>query len=99
MQWEQTTMEKPIKIMVMQYPMTIDPGRLQKVLAPSNKTDLSVANETNLQGVKHAQKYAAEEMEYTLARQSEIIEVTPPVDEQRIINKMRGQALEMTISQ
>ena len=91
--------EKPIKLLVMQSPMTIDSGRLQKVFAPSVKQNLSVLDEPIAQGVNHAENFASEAMASALAKQPDVIVVTPPASEQQFIDEMRGQALATNISQ
>ena len=98
MEKAQAPMEKPLKVLILQSPMRIDPGRLQKVFAPNIKRNLSVSDEPIAKGVNHAQKFASDAMAAALAKQPDIIVVTPPVSEQRYIDEMRDQPLATTIS-
>jgi hypothetical protein len=88
-----------MKIVVMQSPMTIDPARLQKVLAPELKPKLPAANEAISQGVKHSQEHALADMESDLAKQPKLIVVTPPTDETPFINKIQAADFDTAISQ
>lgn len=99
MQQSQVPSERPIKLLVMEAPITVDSGRLQKVLAPNIKSPLSASDEPIAQDVKHAEEYASEAMKSALAKRTEFIVVTPSVDEQQFLDKMQGQAVETTLSQ
>lgn len=92
-------MRRPIKLLVMQSPMTIDPGRLQKVFAPNIKRTLSAADEPIAQGVHHAQQFVSEAMASALAKRSDIVVETPPAFEQQYIEETRNQPLATTMSQ
>jgi len=83
----------------MQSPMTIDAGRLQKVLAPGIKRELTVSDEPLALGTKEAQASALAAMDSALAKQSELIVVTPPTDEEHFINKIQARDFETAISQ
>lgn len=89
----------PLKILVMQSPMTIDPGRLQKVLAPGIKRELSMSEEPLAQGVEHAQKYGLMSMEVALTKRPVLIVVTPPTEEKDFINEIQGRDFGTVISQ
>ena len=99
MEKAQAPTQKPLKILIMQSPMTIDPGRLQKVFAPNIKRNLSVSEEPIEKGVSHAQKFASDAMATALSKQPDVIVVTPPEYEQRYFDEMRNQSLATTISQ
>ncbi len=99
MQFAQTDTKAPIKILLMQSPITIDPGRLQKVLAPDIKPKLSVSEEPISQGVQHAQEHALAAVESALTKQSKLIVVTPPTEEKQFINKIQGHGFDTAISQ
>ena len=92
-------LQVPLKIVVMQAPMTIDPGRLQKVLAPGIKRELSASEESLAQGVEHAQKYALMSMESALTNKSGFIVVTPPTEEKDFVNEIQSRDFGTGISQ
>jgi len=95
----QARLKAPIKVLVMQSPVTIDPGRLQKVLAPDIKPELSVSEEPISQGVKHAQEYALAEMESALTKQTNFVVVAPPKAEQKFVSKIQRHDFATAISQ
>ena len=96
---EQTHLPAPIKILVLQSPITINPGRLQKVLAPDTKSKLSVSDEPIAQGVKHSKEHALATMKSDLIKQSGFVVVTPSVEEKQFLNKIQGYNFDTTISQ
>lgn len=98
-QLAQAHMKVPIKILVMQSPITIDTDRLQTVFAPDIKPALSISEEPISQGVKHAQEHALEVMESALTKQSRLVIVTPPAEEKQFINRIQGYNFETTLSQ
>ncbi|MHB8742886.1 MAG: hypothetical protein ACYC9L_07130 [Sulfuricaulis sp.] len=85
----------------MQSPLTIDPGRLQTVLAPDIKPKLSVSAEPISQGVRHAQARALTAMDSALSKQSGIIVVTPPsaTQEKQFLNEIQSQGFDTAITQ
>jgi hypothetical protein len=93
------TIEKPIKVLIAQSPMRINPARLQKVFAPSSNRNLSISDEPIAKGVSHAQEFASEAMASSLAKQPNVIVVIPPASEQHYIDEMRDKHLAPTISQ
>ena len=98
-QLAQANMKVPIRVLVMQSPITIDAGRLQTVLAPDTKPELSVSEDPISQGVKHAQEYALAAMESALAKQSKLIVVTTPTHEKQFLNEIQGHGFETAITQ
>jgi hypothetical protein len=98
-QLAQANMNVPVKILVIQSPITIDSGRLQTVLAPDIKPELSVSEEPISQGVKHAQEHALAAMESALTKQSKLIVVTPPAEEIQFVDKIRHHDFASAISQ
>jgi hypothetical protein len=98
-QLAQANMKVPMRVLVMQAPITIDPARLQTVLAPDIKPELSVSEEPISQGVKHAQEHVLAAMESVLTKQSRLIVVTPPAEEKQFINKIQSHDFEAVISQ
>lgn len=89
----------PLKIVVMQTPMTIDAGRLQKVLAPDVKQELTASDELLVRDAKKAQASALAAMDAALAKQSGLIVVTPPTDEEHFTNEIQGRDFKTVISQ
>jgi hypothetical protein len=89
----------PIKILVMQSPITIDLGRLRSVMTPNISPELSASEEDLSQGVKHAQDHAFSAMESTLAKQPGLSIVTPEAREIQIIDNIQGYNLGTPISQ
>ncbi len=98
-QLAEAQMKVPIKILVMQSPMTINPDSLQKVFAPEVKPELSVSDESISQGVKHAQEHAMAAMGSALAKESKVKVVTPPVEDKQLIDKIQIQGLKDIITQ
>jgi len=98
-QLAEAQMKVPIKILVMQSPMTINPDSLQKVFAPEVKPELSVSDELISQGVKHAQEHAMAAMGSTLAKESKVKVVTPPVEDKQLIDNIQNQGLNDIITQ
>lgn len=89
----------PIKVLVMQSPMTVDPARLQKVLAPDVKEELSASQEPIAQGVKQAQSGALSAMESALAKRSRLIVVTPPTEEEPFLKAIQSHGYDTALSQ
>jgi hypothetical protein len=89
----------PMSILVMPSPMTIDRDRLQKVLAPDSKSELSTADEQISTGVSQAQKYALTAMESAVARQASPIILASPGKEMQLINDIRARGFNTSISQ
>ena len=99
MQLPQAEMNAPIKVLVMQSPMTIDRGRLQRVFAPDIKAELSVTDEPIAQGVEHGQQYALTAMDSALAKNPRLAVVAPPQEEEPFIDTIRGRPFETALSQ
>jgi hypothetical protein len=92
-------MKVPIKILVMQSPITIDADYLQKVFAPETKPELPVSDESISQGVNHAQEYANAAMESALAKEAMVNVVTPPVEDKQLIDNIQSHGLKGIITQ
>jgi hypothetical protein len=92
-------MKPPMSILVMPSPMTIDPGRLQRVLAPDSKSKLTTSDEPIATAVNHAQKYALTAMESDLARQDRLIVLAPTEEKAQLISDIRARHFEISISQ
>jgi len=86
-------------MLVMQSPMTVDPGRLQKVFAPDVKEELSASQEPIAQGVKQAQSQALSAMGSALIKQTRFVVVTPPAGAKPLVDKIQSQDFETAISQ
>lgn len=95
----ESSLEKPVKVLVLQSPMASDTKRLQKVLAPQVKHALSVSDVPISQGIQHAQDYALENIKLDLAKHSKIIVVVPTMEGKPFFDKVRSQSLEAPISQ
>lgn len=89
----------PISILVIPSPMTIDRDRLQKVLAPDSKSELSTSDVPISTGVNHAQEYALTAMKSVLSRQPGFVVLASPAEEMLLINDIRGRDFETPISQ
>jgi hypothetical protein len=98
-QLAEAQMKVPIKILVMQSPITIDADYLQKVFTPESKTELSVSDESISQGVKHAQEHAIATMESALAKEPKLIVFTPPVEDKQLFDTIQNQGLKGIITQ
>jgi len=93
------TIEEPIKVLITQSPMNINPARLQKVFAPNVDRNLSISDEPIAQGVRHAQEFVSEAMASSLAKQPNVIVVTPPAYEQHYIDALSDEPIASAISQ
>lgn len=99
MRLEQSHMNVPIKVLVIESPISIDQHRLQAVLAPNVKPGLPASAGLIAQAEKHAQKYALASMESTLAKQAGLEIISSPAGERRAIDKIRGKKFESAITQ
>jgi len=82
-------MQKPVKLLVVESPLTIDPGRLQKVMAPDNKTRLSLTDEPIADGIAHAQDHALKVMQSALSRQPGLVVVSTPTEAKQFLDAIR----------
>lgn len=73
----QANIKAPQKILVVESPLAVNAGRLQKALAPDTKKKLPASEEIVLQGKLHAQKYAVTAMESALEKQSDVVVLKP----------------------
>lgn len=99
MQLARSPLERPIKVLVLQKPMTINPENLQKVLAPNIKQSLTISDEPLAQGVTLAQDHVLGKMGAELAKQSNTAVVVPPAGAQPLLDKLRSKPLEASITQ
>jgi len=98
-QLAEARMKVPIKTLIVQMPITINPDFLQKVFIADTKPELPISDELISQGVKHAQEHAIAAMESALAKESKLIIVTPPVEDKPLIDKIQSHGLEDIITQ
>ena len=77
-----STLRSPVKIVVMESPMDIDPERLEKVLVPDSKHDAPNLKDLIMEGRAHAEEYAMTSMEASLAseRGFEIVKPSPKAE-------------------
>jgi len=99
MRFEQSHMNVPVKILVMESPVSIEQGRLQAVLAPDIKPRLPASVGLIVQGEKHAQEYALASMEEALGKQAKLDVINPPAEESQTINNIRGKKFESAMTQ
>jgi hypothetical protein len=98
-QLEQLHMNAPIKIVVMESPISIDPERLQTVLAPDIKPGLPASAKLIVQGQIHAQEYAQASMKEALREQAGLDFVASTEKESQAVDMIRRRKLESAITQ
>jgi hypothetical protein len=91
----------PIKTLVMEVPMAVDPDRLQEVLAPNLKVQSTIGDgdEPVVRGEQHAQAYALTAMESVLNRQSGFAVIVPGTGNGALLDKVRAEGLGQNITQ
>ena len=99
MRIEQSHMESPVRVLVMESPLSIEPKRLQAVLAPGIKPDLPASAEQVAQGEKHAREYALASMRKALGNQAGLDIITPPSEQSPIFSDIGGMKFESAITQ
>lgn len=95
----QAHLNLPLKVLVIESPVAIDPGRLQAVFAPDITPKLSASDEPISQAVKHAQEHALAVMESAMTKQPRIIAVTPPFEDNQLIHEIQGYSFQTAIPQ
>jgi hypothetical protein len=80
-------------------PTTIDPARLQKLLAPDVKEKLSISENPLAQGVRQAQANARAALGCALAETTGLMLVTPPTSDSRLIDEIQAHDFRTTLSQ
>jgi hypothetical protein len=78
MRMEQSGMNMPIKTLVMESPMSIEPKRLQAVFVPDTKQESAASAVLVTEGEKHAQEYALASMKDALGKQTKLEVIEPP---------------------
>jgi len=92
-------MKAPIKVLVVESPISIDPGRLQAVLAPDMKPGQSASAALIFREQKHAQEYALTAMEDALGKQDGLDVIVPTPERNQTINMIQDKKLESAITQ
>ncbi len=92
-------MNVPIRVLVMESPVSIEPGRLQAVLAPDVKSGSPAPAGLIAQGVKHAREYALTSMQDALGNQARLDVFKPPAGESQSVDKIGRQKFESAITQ
>ena len=98
-QLEQSHLKVPIKMLVMESPISIDPGRLRAVLAPAIKPGLPGSAELIFQGKIHAQEYAQASMEEALGKQAVLDLVAPAAEASQAIDMIGKKKFGSAITQ
>ena len=88
----------PMKVLVMQTPMTIGPARLQQVFAPASKQALPLTAPVIAHGVNHAEEYALSAMNSALAKHANLITETPASSIEPPVDKSPRPNFDKTIS-
>jgi hypothetical protein len=96
---DQSPRHVPMKLLVLQSPMHIEPTRLQKVFAPDSKKKLPVSAPPIAQGIKHSQEYAQDKMVKTLRKLPHVKVVTPATEEKPFITKFEDKQFDTAIPQ
>jgi hypothetical protein len=99
MRFEQSRMNAPIKTLVMESPISIEPGRLQAVLSPDIKPASPASAVLVAEGEKHAQEYALASMKEALGKQAKLYVVNPPAQGGPTFDKISDMKFENPITQ
>jgi hypothetical protein len=89
----------PIKMLVMESPISIDPGRLQAVLAPNLKSNTSESGKPITRGIDHAEEYAMASMKTALGNQPGLKIIPLPAQANQTIKRIRASSFDSTITQ
>ena len=90
--------DAPLKLLVMQSPMTVDARRLQAVLAPDSKRKLSLSDAAIAQGVEHAEQHAQAAMQFALGGRSGLALVAAPERDKAFIENLAARSLGESLS-
>ena len=97
--WQLAPDDRPVKVLVLESPLTIDPGRLQKVVAPDNKTQLSLTDAPLADASAHAQAYALTTMQSALGRQPNLAVVSSPKEATELLDSVREHDMKTGLTQ
>jgi len=89
----------PVKMLVLEAPMTVDRGRLRAVLAPNLKVQTAAADESIVSGEQHAQAYALAAMESALNGRTGFSVLAPGAENGTLLDKIRADSLAENITQ
>jgi hypothetical protein len=96
---EQSPLRPPIKLLVMESPVSIDSERLQAVLAPDSKPETMASKVLVSDGKKHAQQYALASMEAALEKQAYLEIIHPPENESPYLHGLGEKSLQSPLTQ
>jgi hypothetical protein len=96
---EQSGMSMPIKTLVMESPMLIEPERLKAVFVPDIKQESAASAVLVTEGEKHAQEYALASMKDALGKQTELDVIDPPEVASPTYDKIRDGKFSNPITQ
>jgi hypothetical protein len=89
----QMEQDAPLKLLVMQSPMTVDARRLQVVLAPDSTRKPSVSDEAIAQGVERAERHARAAMQSAFGGRSGLALVAAPDRDKAFIENLAARSL------
>jgi hypothetical protein len=98
-QLAQAHLKTPIKILLMQVPMTIDAGRLQSVLAPDTKLPTVNADQQIARGVSHAETHVIAVFQSALSGEHDLILVVPASDDRQLVEEIANRGLGGVVTQ
>jgi hypothetical protein len=98
-QFDQSHPHEPVKILVTQSPVTIDPARLQKVFAPQSKKKLSASATPISLDIKHAEQHALVRLEADLGKQSRLAMLTAPVADKPLLDQIKAYPYDTLLPQ
>lgn len=92
-------MSMPIKTLVMESPMLIEPERLKAVFVPDIKQESAASAVLVTEGEKHAEEYALASMKDALGKQTELDVIDPPEVASPTYDKIRDGKFSNPITQ
>lgn len=92
-------MHLPVKVVVVEAPMTIDAGRLQSVMAPASKKKLSTKDEPIAQAIKRSEQHALVAMNSVLAKQPEFVVIKPTTAAKQYLDEVQNDNSHSAIPQ
>jgi hypothetical protein len=95
----QSILRSPVKMVVLESPIDIEPGKLEVVMAPDSKQDSSATKALVKQRRTHAEEYAMTSMESSLAKQGGFEIVTAPSKAEHEFNNIQKLGLKSPITQ
>jgi len=89
----QMEQDAPLRLLVMQSPMTVDARTLQAVLAPDSKRKPAVSDEAIAQGVERAERHAQAAMQSALGGRSGLALVATPERDEAFVANLAARSL------